>query len=174
MFAIASALAQTYSPLEVIVVDDGSTDETPALLASITDPRLRVIQQTTAGLSAARNTGIREARHPFIAFLDADDRWAENFLSIAMARVVPASYLALDISDQAVVSARRTTTMSLVACKLAEVSSAEQPAGMLADETYGIGNASALLTVALTAPAVGAAQGSGAAEGTVGSVESSP
>lgn len=84
--AIASALAQPYSPLEVIVVDDGSTDETPAVLAGITDPRLRVIRQQNAGLSAARNTGIREARHPFIAFLDADDRWAEGFLPTTMSR----------------------------------------------------------------------------------------
>lgn len=84
--AIASALAQPYSPFEVIVVDDGSTDETPAILASIMDPRLRVIRQTNAGLSAARNTGIREAKHPYIAFLDADDKWAKNFLSITMSR----------------------------------------------------------------------------------------
>ncbi len=84
--AISSALAQPYSPLEVIVVDDGSTDDTPALLANIIDPRLRVIRQANAGLSAARNTGIREARYPFIAFLDADDRWAEDFLPKVMAR----------------------------------------------------------------------------------------
>ncbi|MEI7774372.1 MAG: glycosyltransferase [Verrucomicrobiota bacterium] len=84
--AIASALAQSYSPLEVIVVDDGSTDDTPAILAGIADSRLRVIRQPNAGLSAARNTGIREARYPFIAFLDADDRWVDGFLSVTMSR----------------------------------------------------------------------------------------
>ena len=79
--AVGSALAQSWSPLEVIVVDDGSKDETPALLARIHDSRLRVIRQENAGLSAARNTGVREARYELIAFLDADDRWAADFLS---------------------------------------------------------------------------------------------
>ena len=84
--AVASALAQSWSPLEVIVVDDGSTDETPELLAGMHDPRLRVIRQENAGLSAARNTGIREARHELIAFLDADDRWSPGFLNAVAAQ----------------------------------------------------------------------------------------
>ncbi len=92
--AVSSALSQTWTPLEVIVVDDGSTDETPELLATITDPRLRVIRQTNAGLSAARNTGIREARHELIAFLDADDRWTPGFLSRVAAKLceLPAEF----------------------------------------------------------------------------------
>ena len=100
--AISSVLAQPYSPLEVIVVDDGSTDNTPALLSNIIDPRLRVIRQANAGLSAARNTGIREARHPFIAFLDADDRWAEDFLPNVMARFLelPDDYVIVTGSSQ--------------------------------------------------------------------------
>lgn len=79
--AVHSALAQNWATLEVIVVDDGSTDETPIVLAVIRDHRLRVIRQENAGLSSARNTGIREAKHELIAFLDADDRWGVDFLS---------------------------------------------------------------------------------------------
>jgi glycosyltransferase involved in cell wall biosynthesis len=77
--AIDSVLAQSLRDLEVIVVDDGSTDKTPALLQDICrhddDPRLRTLRQDNRGLSAARNTGIRAARGAFIGFLDGDDIW---------------------------------------------------------------------------------------------------
>ena len=82
--AIASVLLQTYSTLELIVVDDGSTDHTRSAVAAFTDRRVRYVWQENAGLSASRNTGIREARHAFIAFLDADDFWKREFLATAM------------------------------------------------------------------------------------------
>ena len=84
--AIDSALAQSFANLEVIVVDDGSTDDTPAIVRSCPDPRVRYLHQANAGLSAARNTGIREARAPFIALLDADDLWLPGMLAAAMER----------------------------------------------------------------------------------------
>ena len=72
--AVESALAQTYEPLEVIVVDDGSTDNTKQILEPYMS-RIRYIYQKNQGLSAARNTGIAAARGEFIAFLDSDDLW---------------------------------------------------------------------------------------------------
>ena len=69
---IDSCLAQTRLGIEVLVVDDGSTDATPAVLASYGD-RIRVIRQPNGGLANARNTGMREARGDFIAWMDADD-----------------------------------------------------------------------------------------------------
>ncbi len=72
--AIDSVLAQNYRNFELIVVDDGSTDETAAVLAAY-GKTIHVIHQANGGLSNARNTGIRESQGEFVAFLDADDWW---------------------------------------------------------------------------------------------------
>jgi glycosyltransferase involved in cell wall biosynthesis len=82
--AIDSVLGQTHPPAEVIVVDDGSTDATPEVCARYGGSPVRRVHQSNAGLSAARNTGWREARTSLVAFLDADDRWEANFLAAAV------------------------------------------------------------------------------------------
>ena len=72
--AVKSALAQTYKNMEVIVVDDGSTDDTRQRLQPYMN-RIRYVHQANRGLPAARNTGIRHARGQWVALLDADDLW---------------------------------------------------------------------------------------------------
>lgn len=74
--AVESALGQTLGDLEVVIVDDGSTDEIgPVIERWQGDPRVRYVRQANAGQASAKNHGIRLARTPLVAFLDADDRW---------------------------------------------------------------------------------------------------
>ena len=73
--AIDSVLRQTEPDLELIVVDDGSTDTTRDVVGAVSDPRLTLISQANAGPSAARNAGIAASTSPWVGFLDADDWW---------------------------------------------------------------------------------------------------
>lgn len=79
--AIDSVLAQDFSDLEIIVIDDGSTDGTPMVLEQYSG-RIRLVRQKNAGVSSARNAGLDIAKGEYIAFLDADDVWYKEKLGI--------------------------------------------------------------------------------------------
>ncbi len=83
--ALDSIIAQTYRPLEIIVVDDGSTDETPHIVGRY-GQQITYLRQNNQGPAAARNRGIGNAHGEFIAFLDADDLWHREKLARQMAR----------------------------------------------------------------------------------------
>lgn len=87
--ALASAYDQNHSPIEVIVVDDGSTDDTREVVESFERP-VRYVYQEHAGVSPARNRGLAEAKGELIAFLDSDDVWTDGSLSYRVAQLMDA------------------------------------------------------------------------------------
>lgn len=96
--ALDSILAQTYRPIEVIVADDGSTDETAHVAASY-GAAVRFVTQVTAGPAATRNLGVRAATGDFVAFLDADDVWHADKLARQMARFAARPELGVSVTQ---------------------------------------------------------------------------
>lgn len=78
--AVESVIAQNFVDFELIIVNDGSTDESLSVVNNIKDNRIKVINQSNSGVSSARNTGIDIAKNDWICFLDADDYWLPNHL----------------------------------------------------------------------------------------------
>ncbi|MCF0197537.1 MAG: glycosyltransferase [Bacteroidaceae bacterium] len=82
--AIESVLAQTRTDWELIVVDDGSTDDSAAIVSSYPDPRIRLIAQQNAGQSVARNTAMQVAKGDFVYCIDSDDVIVPNLLEVCL------------------------------------------------------------------------------------------
>jgi glycosyltransferase involved in cell wall biosynthesis len=97
--AINSVLAQTYSDYEIIVINDGSQDNTSQVLAQFSEHNIITIHQANQGLSAARNAGIRSARGKYIAFLDDDDLWEPQKLEKQIPVLEANPHLGLIYSD---------------------------------------------------------------------------
>lgn len=87
---VESVLKQDYNDYEVIVVDDGATDETPQIIDNLAQKseKIKVIHQTNGGLSAARNSGIRAAKGDYILFLDGDDFWSDNHFLMGLDGII--------------------------------------------------------------------------------------
>ena len=89
--AISSAISQTYKNLEIIVIDDGSTDDSNEILESF-GSKIRLIKQENRGAASARNQGIRSAKGDYIAFLDSDDIWKPNKIELQVAKIQSGIY----------------------------------------------------------------------------------
>ncbi|NEP19650.1 MAG: glycosyltransferase [Leptolyngbya sp. SIO4C1] len=98
---VRSVLGQTYRHLEVIVINDGSTDQTKAILERFQDQRLQVVSYSNAGLSASRNRGIDRAAGDYISFIDADDVWTADKIAAQLAalRHHPSAAIAYSWTD---------------------------------------------------------------------------
>jgi len=118
--AIESSLRQSYSNCEIIVIDDGSTDNTHALVSKKYGSRIKYIRQDNLGLAAARNRGLQEASGDYIQFLDSDDIMAPNKLeqqvtvmrSTADSAVSYCDYLSIDINTNSIISKRYLTPVA--------------------------------------------------------------
>lgn len=93
--SISSVLNQTYTNFELIIVNDGSTDDSLIIGQQFLDTRLTIINQSNLGVSAARNNGVKLAKYDNIAFLDADDWWHPTFLEEMKALIISHSEAAL-------------------------------------------------------------------------------
>ena len=80
-YTLQSVFNQTFQDFEIVIIDDGSTDGSVTEVEKFRDSRIRLIHQQNAGVSAARNRGIEEAKGELIAFLDADDEWKSEYLA---------------------------------------------------------------------------------------------
>lgn len=85
--AISSVLAQTESDLEVIVVDDGSTDDTCSVVETLNDDRIIYFYKKNDGPASARNLGLSKCKGEYVAFLDSDDYWPENYLEVMVSHL---------------------------------------------------------------------------------------
>lgn len=96
--AIDSILAQRCQPLEIVVIDDGSTDNTPEVLKSY-GSAIRVISQPNRGVAAARNAGLMQSRGNWVAFLDSDDEWHPRYLETQWAALAQSPGAVLSVTN---------------------------------------------------------------------------
>lgn len=109
---LRSLIAQSYRDMEIVIVDDGSTDDTAGMAAEFAarDRRIRTVSQANRGLAGARNSGIHAARGEVIGFCDADDLWAPGKLAAHVAHLNAAPQVGISYSGSALIDAEGLLT----------------------------------------------------------------
>lgn len=101
---VQSVLQQTYKEFELLIIDDGSPDQSVEICQQFTDPRIKIIRQQNRGLAGARNTGIRQAQGEYLAFLDGDDLWLPQKLEKHLAHLENSIDVGVSFSRSAFIS----------------------------------------------------------------------
>lgn len=122
---LQAVLAQSFTDFEVLVVNDGSTDTTVSRVEAFADPRIRIVHQLNRGLAGARNTGIREARGEYLAFLDSDDLWHPDKLSQHVAHLDRRPEVGVSYSQSAFIDDEGRSMNYLQSPKLLDVDAAD-------------------------------------------------
>ena len=135
--SIESVLAQTFTDLELIIVDDGSMDRSRAIYSTFADKRIKVITQENRGLPGARNTGIRHAEGDYIAFIDSDDLWEPDKLEVHVAHLDGVPDVGVSYSDSTFIDNNGTRLGVCMNPKLREIT----PADILCRNPVGNGSA---------------------------------
>lgn len=123
--AVESVLCQTLEEIELVIVDDGSQDDSIAICRASNDPRIRIVTQRNRGLAAARNTGIAAARGQFIAFLDSDDRWDRTKLLLHVIHLRGNDHIDVSYSGSRLIDAHGHPLRVAMRPKLTEVTAAD-------------------------------------------------
>ena len=144
---LAALSRQTFADFEIVVVDDGATDDTAAIARAHPDPRLRLVRQTNRGLAGARNTGIAHARGEIIGFCDADDLWQPTKLALHVAHLDGNPHLGLSYAGSAFIDAGGRPTGHLQRPRLRGITAAH----VFKRNPVGNGSAAVLRRAALDA-----------------------
>lgn len=139
--ALESIYAQSFADFEVILVDDGSTDDLVKAIEPLQSPKLQLIRQENGGVSVARNTGISYARGEYICFLDADDLWTADHLQTIYDLTVKYPQAGMFVTSNAVITAEGKTLCSSDALKGYDADfETDDFLGLLNSTSYGIIN----------------------------------
>lgn len=144
---IKSVLEQTYQGFEIIIVDDGSPDQSIEICQQFNDARIKIIRQKNRGLAGARNTGIRHAQAEYLAFLDGDDIWLPHKLEKHVEHLESSPNVGVSFSRSALIDESGKPNGTYLMPKLKEIT----PPCFLCDNPVGNGSAAVIRQEVLAA-----------------------